>query len=192
MAAARRIEQVSGGTLLLNQGTIYASLVRLRNRGWISAEWGTSENNRRAKFYSITRAGRRQLAHQAGMFDPVGRRRRVVIGDGHRLAPCHDAPETRDVGILVRWNRQAQPFTAGAQPGEKPGKKPCFAPANHRDYFDRAISHGKPGIEARACSGDGASMYTRFSPKIEDNVPLGRPAWKKLPETCPPSQLCLK
>src|SRR3974390_1712394 len=58
---ARRIEQVSGNQLLLNQGTIYASLVRLQQRGWISAEWGTSDNNRKAKFYSITKRGRRQL-----------------------------------------------------------------------------------------------------------------------------------
>jgi transcriptional regulator len=58
---ARRIEQVSGNQVLLNQGTIYASLVRLQQRGWISAEWGTSDNNRRAKFYCITNRGRRQL-----------------------------------------------------------------------------------------------------------------------------------
>lgn len=62
---ARRIEQVSGDEVLLNQGTIYASLVRLQQRGWISAEWGTSENNRKAKFYSITRVGRKQLAEDA-------------------------------------------------------------------------------------------------------------------------------
>lgn len=62
---ARRIEQVSGNQILLNQGTIYASLVRLQNRGWISAEWGTSENNRRAKFYSLTATGRKQLAEDA-------------------------------------------------------------------------------------------------------------------------------
>src|SRR5918995_4661838 len=59
---ARRIEQVSGDQVLLNQGTIYASLVRLQQRGWISAEWGVSDNNRRAKFYGITRSGRKQLA----------------------------------------------------------------------------------------------------------------------------------
>jgi PadR family transcriptional regulator PadR len=59
---ARRIEQVSGDQVLLNQGTIYASLVRLQNRGWINAEWGLSENNRKAKFYAITRHGRKQLA----------------------------------------------------------------------------------------------------------------------------------
>lgn len=61
---ARRIEQRSGDDVLLNQGTIYASLVRLQQRRWIEAEWGTSEANRRAKFYAITRAGRRQLAEQ--------------------------------------------------------------------------------------------------------------------------------
>jgi PadR family transcriptional regulator, regulatory protein PadR len=59
---ARRIEQVSGDEVLLNQGTIYAALVRLQQRGWIDAEWGASENNRRAKFYSITKRGRKQLA----------------------------------------------------------------------------------------------------------------------------------
>ncbi len=62
---ARRIEQVSADEVLLNQGTIYASLVRLLQRGWISAEWGTSENNRKARFYSITADGRRQLAEDA-------------------------------------------------------------------------------------------------------------------------------
>jgi PadR family transcriptional regulator, regulatory protein PadR len=62
---ARRIEQVSGDKVLLNQGTIYASLVRLQQRGWISAEWGTSSNNRKAKFYSITKNGRKQLSKDA-------------------------------------------------------------------------------------------------------------------------------
>jgi PadR family transcriptional regulator PadR len=51
--------------VLLNQGTIYASLVRLQQKGWISGEWGTSDNNRKAKFYSITRAGRKQLSSDA-------------------------------------------------------------------------------------------------------------------------------
>ena len=59
---ARRIEQVSEDQILLNQGTIYAALVRLQQRGWIAAEWGSSENNRKAKFYSITYKGRKQLA----------------------------------------------------------------------------------------------------------------------------------
>jgi len=62
---ARRIEQVSGNEVLLNQGTIYASLVRLEQRGWISSSWGISGNNRKARFYAITRIGRRQLAADA-------------------------------------------------------------------------------------------------------------------------------
>jgi PadR family transcriptional regulator PadR len=62
---ARRIEQISNDVLQLNQGTIYASLVRLLQKGWISAAWGTSENNRQAKFYSITRAGCKQLQSEA-------------------------------------------------------------------------------------------------------------------------------
>jgi transcriptional regulator len=58
---ARRIEQISDDMLKLNEGTVYASLMRLLHRRWISAAWGSSENNRKAKFYTITRAGRRQL-----------------------------------------------------------------------------------------------------------------------------------
>ena len=59
---ARRIEQVSGDRIQLNQGTIYPALLQLEQRGWIKASWGTSENNRRARFYAITRSGRRGLA----------------------------------------------------------------------------------------------------------------------------------
>ena len=59
---ARRIEQISGDRLQLNQGTIYPALLNLEQMGWISSKWGVSENNRRAKYYSITRAGRKQLA----------------------------------------------------------------------------------------------------------------------------------
>jgi PadR family transcriptional regulator len=66
---ARRIEQVSGDEFLLNQGTIYASLVRLQQRGWISAAWGTSDKNRKAKFYSITKQGRKQLAKDAAYWE---------------------------------------------------------------------------------------------------------------------------
>ncbi|MGQ0732165.1 MAG: PadR family transcriptional regulator [Acidobacteriota bacterium] len=59
---ARRIEQVADGAFALNQGTIYPALLRLEQNRWITGDWGTSENNRRARFYSITRAGRKQLA----------------------------------------------------------------------------------------------------------------------------------
>ena len=62
---ARRIEQVAQGSLELNQGTIYPALLRLEQKGWISSEWGASDNNRRARFYSITRAGNKQLAEEA-------------------------------------------------------------------------------------------------------------------------------
>jgi PadR family transcriptional regulator PadR len=58
---ARRIEQVAEGSLALNQGTIYPALLRLEQQAWIQSEWGTSENHRRARFYAITRAGRKQL-----------------------------------------------------------------------------------------------------------------------------------
>ena len=68
---ARRIEQISEDVLQLNQGTIYASLLRLQQRRWISASWGTSDNNRKAKFYAITRAGRRQLAAQAQNWERI-------------------------------------------------------------------------------------------------------------------------
>jgi PadR family transcriptional regulator PadR len=79
---ARRIEQISEDILQLNQGTIYAALLRLQQKGWISAEWGTSDNNRRAKFYSITRTGRRQLASETKNWERVS----GVIGRMLRLA----------------------------------------------------------------------------------------------------------
>jgi transcriptional regulator len=65
---ARRIEQISEGTLALNQGTIYPALLRLEQKGWIKSEWGTSENNRRARFYAITRAGKKQLGIEADLW----------------------------------------------------------------------------------------------------------------------------
>ncbi|HVA71498.1 MAG TPA: PadR family transcriptional regulator, partial [Candidatus Limnocylindrales bacterium] len=68
---ARRIEQVSEELLRINQGTIYASLVRLLQRRWISAAWGASENNRKARFYSITRRGRKQLAAEARNWERI-------------------------------------------------------------------------------------------------------------------------
>jgi len=61
---ARRIEQVSKNLLHLNQGSIYPALLRLQQRGWIKAEWGASENNRRAKFYALTRSGQTHLRHE--------------------------------------------------------------------------------------------------------------------------------
>jgi PadR family transcriptional regulator PadR len=68
---ARRIEQLSEEALLVNQGTIYLCLIRLVQRRWISAKWGTSENNRKAKFYAITKAGRTQLKAEADNWERV-------------------------------------------------------------------------------------------------------------------------
>ena len=62
---ALRIQQVSEDLLRLNQGTLYPALLRLEQRGWISSKWGLSENNRNAKFYSLTRRGRKQLRDEA-------------------------------------------------------------------------------------------------------------------------------
>jgi PadR family transcriptional regulator len=61
---AQRLQQVSEDLLQLNQGTLYPALLRLEQRGWIASKWGTSENNRRARFYTLTRAGRRQLQRE--------------------------------------------------------------------------------------------------------------------------------
>jgi transcriptional regulator len=68
---ARRIEQISRDVLQLNEGTLYTALLRLQQQGWITSTWGASENNRRAKFYSITRAGRKQLASEADNWERI-------------------------------------------------------------------------------------------------------------------------
>ena len=82
---ARRIEQVSQEVLQINQGTIYASLVRLLQKGWISGAWGTSENNRRAKFYSITKRGQKQLTAEAENWERIaGVMGRVLQLEGRR------------------------------------------------------------------------------------------------------------
>jgi PadR family transcriptional regulator len=80
---ARRIEQMSEEALLVNQGTIYLCLVRLVQKRWIAASWGISENNRKAKFYAITAAGRNQLAAEARNWERVS----GVIGRLLQLAP---------------------------------------------------------------------------------------------------------
>jgi PadR family transcriptional regulator PadR len=79
---ARRIEQISEEALQINQGTIYASLVRLLQKGWITAAWGTSDNNRKAKLYSITKAGRKQLHTEARNWERIS----GVIGRVLRIA----------------------------------------------------------------------------------------------------------
>ena len=79
---ARRIEQLSDAALTINQGTIYAALVRLMQRGYISAAWGASDNNRKAKFYSITRSGRKQLNAETRNWERIS----AVIGRVLQLA----------------------------------------------------------------------------------------------------------
>jgi len=79
---ARRIEQLSEDVLHLNEGTVYASLLRLTQKGWIAANWGISENNRKAKFYSITLSGRKQLATEAENWERIA----GVVGRVLKLA----------------------------------------------------------------------------------------------------------
>jgi PadR family transcriptional regulator, regulatory protein PadR len=78
---ARRIEQLSEELLQLNEGTVYAALLRLAQRGWIRSQWGESENKRKARFYSITKAGRKQLAREAKSWERIS----GVIGRVLRL-----------------------------------------------------------------------------------------------------------
>src|SRR5271156_1130047 len=78
---ARRIEQLSEDVLELNEGTVYTSLLRLQHQGWIASKWGTSENNRKAKFYSITRLGMKQLARETENWERIA----GVIGRVLRL-----------------------------------------------------------------------------------------------------------
>jgi PadR family transcriptional regulator, regulatory protein PadR len=82
---ARRIEQLSEDLLRLNEGTVYAALLRLAQKGWIRSEWGASENQRKARFYSITKAGRKQLAREAESWQRIS----GVIGRVLRLESQH-------------------------------------------------------------------------------------------------------
>jgi PadR family transcriptional regulator PadR len=79
---ARRIEQVSGDRVILNQGTIYTSLVRLQQRGWIRSKWGVSENNRRARFYTITRVGEKQLVAETEYWERLAAVMGRVLSNG--------------------------------------------------------------------------------------------------------------
>jgi PadR family transcriptional regulator, regulatory protein PadR len=83
---ARRIEQMSDGALSLNQGTLYPALLRLEQQGWIASKWGASENNRRARFYSITARGRRHLENETARWSHIS----AVLA--RFLAPAEDLP----------------------------------------------------------------------------------------------------
>ena len=82
---ARRIEQLSEEVLRLNEGTVYAALLRLAQKGWIRSEWGTSDNNRKARFYAITKAGRKQLARETESWERIS----GLIGRVLRLESRH-------------------------------------------------------------------------------------------------------
>lgn len=79
---ARRIEQVSGNSFTLSQGTIYPALLRLEQRGWIRSEWGTSGTNRRAKFYSLTRIGRKKIEEETKNWERVSETMSRILTSG--------------------------------------------------------------------------------------------------------------
>jgi transcriptional regulator len=78
---ARAIQETSEDVLLVDHGTLYPALQRLEDRGWIAAEWGTSTNNRRARFYTLTRAGRKQLTHETGQWRKLVAAMGRVLGE---------------------------------------------------------------------------------------------------------------
>ena len=78
---AQRVQQVSEDLLKLNQGTLYPALLRLEQRGWISSQWGASENNRKAKYYSLTRAGRKQLLAETESWERMTALMARLLGD---------------------------------------------------------------------------------------------------------------
>jgi len=85
---AQRLQQISNDLLHLNQGTLYPALLRLEQRGWISSKWGTSDNNRKARFYALTRAGRKQLQREADDWHRMaGIMARLLDGGGAKELP---------------------------------------------------------------------------------------------------------
>ncbi len=111
---ARRIEQVSRDVLQLNEGTVYTSLLRLQRQGWIDAEWGTSENNRKAKFYSITRRGEKQLEVETENWERIsGVIRRVMRLEPEQIAMASPLRhQTARAGGEAAW----LPAPAGTPP----------------------------------------------------------------------------
>jgi PadR family transcriptional regulator, regulatory protein PadR len=83
---AQRIQQVSGDLLRLNQGTLYPALLRLEQRGWITSKWGVSDNNRRARYYSLTRTGRKQLTREADAWNRMAAIIARVLGTQEEMS----------------------------------------------------------------------------------------------------------
>jgi transcriptional regulator len=83
---AQRLQQIAADALYVNQGTLYPALLRLEQRGWIASKWGVSENNRRARYYSLTRAGRRQIAIEEADWDRTASIMARLLGRGEEPA----------------------------------------------------------------------------------------------------------
>ena len=83
---AQRLQQLAGEALYVNQGTLYPALLRLEQRGWITSKWGVSDNNRRARYYSLTRAGRRQVAVEEAAWDRTASIMSRLLGRGEEPA----------------------------------------------------------------------------------------------------------
>jgi PadR family transcriptional regulator, regulatory protein PadR len=83
---AQRLQQVSGDLLRLNQGTLYPALLRLEQRGWIASKWGVSDNNRRARYYSLTRTGRKELHREADDWHRMAAIMARVLGTGEQTS----------------------------------------------------------------------------------------------------------
>jgi transcriptional regulator len=83
---AQRLQQLAGEALYVNQGTLYPALLRLEQRGWITSKWGVSDNNRRARYYSLTRAGRRQVAVEEADWDRTASIMSRLLGRGEEPA----------------------------------------------------------------------------------------------------------
>ena len=103
---ARAIQTQSDNVLIVEHGSLYPALQRLEERGFIDADWGTSENNRKARFYTLTRTGRKELAREQGAWRRVGvgdhARARAGVGDGVESAPVHGATFLLPVSEVVR------------------------------------------------------------------------------------------
>ena len=158
---ARRIEQVSGDRVILNQGTIYTSLVRLEQRGWIKSKWGVSENNRRAKFYSITRVGEKQLVVETENWE------RLAAVMGRVLASGEQQPMKPSLRII--WSR------LWARVEERtPGPRVRRRADHPSRAADRRGPPQRPVAGRRAASGAPASGAAGSAPR--DAPGTARPA----------------
>ena len=140
---SKRIRQLSDEVLQVNQGSLYPALYRLEERGWIASEWGVSENNRRARFYSITKAGLRQLSRETENWDRIA----LVIGRVLRLQPLGLALEM-ELQLFVQIGLAAAAKDERSEPAEEdvPGahgyvrSNTRLTPADSRSHFETSAS----------------------------------------------------